>query len=95
MRRVSNIFYRFAALLTVLAVVLSCISDKSETEPHEMKMASVLMKLNISSDNHQVKSTIEPTDAEKVINSLRIYAFTAGKNGSPNIHLAYSWWPCP
>ena len=81
MHRISNIFFTCTVLFAVLASAVSCINEKTDIEPQQRKMATVLMKLNVNShDLPAAKSTIDPTEAEKVINSLRIYAFTDGRN---------------
>ena len=80
MHRISNIFYRFAAFISVLAVAVSCISKKGHLDVQQNRLATVLMKFDVSADNAQVKSADGLTQAEKAINTLRIYAFTDGKN---------------
>ena len=80
MHRISNISYRFAALISVLVVAFSCISKKDHLDIEQNRLATVLMKFNVSQGDEQVKSAAGLTQTEKVINTLRIYAFTDGKN---------------
>lgn len=80
MHRISSIFYRAAVLVSVLALAFSCISNKDYLDVQQNRYATVLMKFDVSADDVQVKSANELTQTEKVINTLRIYAFTDGKN---------------
>ena len=64
----------------MLVIAFSCISEKDHLDVQQNRVATVLMKFNVSQSDEQVKSVAGLTQMEKVINSLRIYAFTDGKN---------------
>ena len=78
MYRNRSILNRFTVLMMAFVVALSCINEK-DPMPQQGKTASVLLKVKAGADETPVKAAVEATDQEKVINSLRIFAFTDGK----------------
>ena len=77
MYRNRSILNRFTVLMMAFVVALSCINEK-DPMPQQRKTASVLLKVKAGADETPVKAAVEATDQEKVINSLRIFAFTDG-----------------
>ena len=77
MYRKGNIFCRFAVLLMASVVAFSCMNEKEQPVEGKPQLASVL--LNVNTGDVASKATIDPTDQEKELNTLRIYAFTDGK----------------
>ncbi len=74
MQTMNNI-YRHIALLAFMAVIcVSCQKDASEWAPVDTK--SVMLELSVSA-SELTRAT--PTEAEKTINSLRVYAFSGDK----------------
>ena len=77
MHRKGNIFRSFAVLLMASVVAFSCMNEKEQPVESKPQLASVL--LNVNTGEVVSKATIDPTDQEKELNTLRIYAFTDGK----------------
>lgn len=74
MQTMNNI-YRYMALLAFIAVIcVSCQKDTSEWAPTDTK--NVMIELSVSA-SELTRAT--PTDVEKTINSLHIYAFSGDK----------------
>lgn len=74
MQTMNNI-YRHVALLAFMAVIcVSCQKDASEWAPVDTK--NVMIELSVSA-SELTRAT--PTEAERTINSLRIYAFSGDK----------------
>lgn len=76
MQKTINIIIKTA--LAVIATVLACgcISEKMDA-PEDLQ--NVLIEVNVSADRMATKATEDATEEEKVINSIRIYAFYNGK----------------
>lgn len=78
MRMLHYIKCRLAMLFTAFACFASC-SDMKEFSAEDIRVSTVLMRVMPESDGIQMKSDMNLTDDETVINTLRIYAFTRGQ----------------
>jgi len=78
MRRILNMAYSLAVLLAASAALVCC-SDLGDVPQPQQRVNAVLMRIMSESDLPQVKADANVTDGEKVINSLRIYAFSHGQ----------------
>ena len=78
MRKILHIAYSLAVLLAASAATVCC-SDFGDTPQPQQRVNAVLMRIMPESDKPQVKAGENVTDGEKVINSLRIYAFSHGQ----------------
>ena len=78
MRKVLHIAYSLAVLLAASAAFVCC-SDLGDTPQPQQRVNAVLMRIMPEADQPKVKADANVTDGEKVINSLRIYAFSHGQ----------------
>ncbi len=78
MRRILHIAYRLAVLFAACAALVCC-SDLREIPESQQGVNAVLMRILPESDRLKVKAGENVADGEKVINSLRIYAFSHGQ----------------
>lgn len=70
MRKVNNIFFNIALCILAVCVSASCLEKEGPSADRQ----SVMIELRVYAEG-MTKATEAPTDMEKVINSLRVYAF--------------------
>lgn len=74
MQNITNIFKKTALAIIAAVISTGCISEKYEVSG----LQNVLIEVKVSA-SQMTKATEKATDAEKVINSIRIYAFYNGR----------------
>ena len=71
MRTVNNIFFKIALFILAACTSLSCMEKEGPSADRQ----SVMIELKVFADGMNTKATEAPTESEKAINSLRVYAF--------------------